>query len=123
MNIKSGHLFNQLTTSFNYKDNKNLIKIKIHYRDNKKLNQVKTNYKDNKNNIEMKTNYSNNKDNFEVETNYSNNIKKFLLYLYLTNILNIGKNTASMAKFDIMQTNLLANPIIVSPKLLISIAN
>lgn len=134
MDTELSHWFNWLKTSSNFEDNKNLNNIETDYRDDKNLNQVNIDYKDNKNDIEIEINYRNNEDKFEIKTNYGNEKKSIFLKIAANcnrpqphpcpaNILDSSNKTASKAKFDIIQSSLLANLMVVGLGLLTSTAN
>lgn len=98
------------------------------------MNQVKTNYRNNKDDINIKTNYGNNKNNVGVKTNYGNDKGNIFLTaatchilllppFCLANVLHLGNDTISMAKFDMMRSSQPASSMAVSLGLLTSAAN
>lgn len=134
MDIKLSYRFNQLKIGSNFEDDKNLNNIEIDYRDDKNLNQVNIDYGDNKNDIKIEINHRNNKDKLEIKTNYGNEKKNIFLKIAahcnrplphprLANILDPSNKTTSIAKFDIIQSSLLANLMAVGLGFLTSTAN
>ena len=123
MDTKLSYRFNQLKIGSNFEDDKNLNNIEIDYRDDKNLNQVNIDYRDNKNDIkiEIKTNYGNEKKNIFLKI--AAHCNRLLPHPHLANILDPSNKTTSIAKFDIIQSSLLANLMVVGLGFLTSTAN
>lgn len=134
MNTQSGCLFSPSKIGSDDRENKDLNKIETDYRNKEDLNQVETNYRDDEDDINIETNYNNNEDNVKVEIDYGNDKESIFLktaichilslpYSCSANVLDPDNDIASMAEFDMMRLNLLADPIAVGPGLLTSAAN
>ncbi len=134
MDTGSGHLFSWSKNGSDFGDDKDLNEIETDYGDDKDLNQVETDYRDDKNNIEIETNYKNNKDDVEIETDYGNDEKGIFLKAAAchnpslshprpANVPDPNDKIASIAKFNMMQSSLLADSMAVGPNLLTSVAN
>lgn len=134
MDTGSGHPFNWSKTGSNFREDKYLNEIETDYGDDKDLNQVETDYRDNEDDIEIKTDYEDNKDNVEIETNYGDDEESIFLEVatrrnpplfhpYPANVSDLGNETASMAKFDMMRSSPPANPMMVDPGFLTNAVN
>lgn len=92
-----------------------------HFGDNEDLNKYKTNYRDNKNDFDIGTDYNNNEESIFLEV--AAHQKLSLLHPHRAIIPNLDDDIVSIAKFDIMQSSLPADAMIVSLSLLSSEAN